>query len=386
MTHQAPSAPRALFIIDNLRPGGAQKALLAIALGARAAGIAPQIWCLGGTSEVERLFAAAGLPVLGARGSLWKTAVTPLWLAWHIRRSRAALVQTFLFHSDVSGRIAAAAARLLQGGGRPVIVSSVRASNVRHHAWQFALHRATAPLADAFACVSAASLDFAARREGVDRARAVVIPNGIDPQDLAGRPAKAAARRALGLPGDAWVFGTLGRLHEQKGQAYLLDAAARLKTHLPRAVILLAGYGPLETALKDQARRLGIADRVRFLGYRPDVPLLLSAMDVFVLPSLWEGMSNAILEAMAAELPVVATSVDGNVEQVAEGETGFLVPPADAASLAEAMLRLARDATRAQEMGRRARARVEREFSLDRMTQSYVALYRRLLHERGLDV
>jgi glycosyltransferase involved in cell wall biosynthesis len=121
--------------------------------------------------------------------------------------------------------------------------------------------------------------------------------------------------------------------------------------------------------------------RVRFLGYRKDVALILAASDVFALPSLWEGMSNAVLEAMAAGKPVVATAVDGAVDQVLPGESGLLVPPGDADALAQALLDLARDPRKAQEMGIKGRERVRREFSLDRMTDAYIELYRRLLEK-----
>jgi glycosyltransferase involved in cell wall biosynthesis len=119
--------------------------------------------------------------------------------------------------------------------------------------------------------------------------------------------------------------------------------------------------------------------RAQFLGYRKDVPLILAASDAFALPSLWEGMSNALLEAMAAGKPVVATSVDGAMDQVVPGETGLLVPPRDADALARALLHLARDPRQAQAMGLKGRERVRREFSLSRMTDAYIELYRRLL-------
>lgn len=386
MTAEEPTTPRLLFVIDNLRPGGAQKALLAMAVAARKAGIAPEVWCLGGSSEIEDLFTAAGVPVLGARGSALKTLLTPLWLPCYIRRRKVDIVQTFLFHSDVAGRLAARAARLTRCGKLPVVVSSVRATNIRNHWWQFTLQRMTAPLADAFTAVSARTLDFAAEREGVDRGRAQVIANGIDLTPFAAPPDRAATRRSLNLPDDAFVFGTLGRLHEQKGHTHLLDAAARIAAQHPKAVFLIAGYGPLEAQLKSRAEALGLRDRVRFLGYRTDAVALLAAMDVFVLPSLWEGMSNAILEAMAAGRPVIATAVDGNVDQVDDGRTGLLVPPADAPALADALDRLARDPQLAGEMGRLGRERAERDFSLSRMTEAYVTLYRRLLKDRGIDV
>jgi glycosyltransferase involved in cell wall biosynthesis len=386
MNEQDRATTRVLFIIDNLRPGGAQKALLAMALAVRDAGMEPEVWCLGGTSEIEGRFAARGVTVTGARGSAWRTLATPVWMPWRVRRRRVAVVQTFLFYSDICGRLAGWVARWTQRGRRPVVVSSARATNLRNRWWQFMLQRTTAPLADAFTAVSARTLEFAAAREGVDRSRARVIANGIDLSGFAAMPERAAARVALGLPAEAVVFGTIGRLHEQKGHGHLLTAAVEVVAAHPKALFLIAGYGSLEGELKSRAQALGLAERVRFLGYRTDVPALLAAMDVFVLPSLWEGMSNAVLEAMAAGRPVIATAVDGNVDQVADGVTGLLVPPGDAKALAAAMDRLARDPDGAREMGRRGRERAEREFSLTRMTEAYVALYRSLMKESGSDV
>jgi glycosyltransferase involved in cell wall biosynthesis len=164
---------------------------------------------------------------------------------------------------------------------------------------------------------------------------------------------------------------------------FLLAAARTVAEQAPLATFLVAGYGPLRERLEEQARRLGVDASVRFLGYRKDIALLLAASNVFALPSLWEGMSNAVLEAMAAGRPVVATAVDGAMDQVLPGETGLLVPPSDADALARALLDLAHNPRKAQEMGLKGRERVRRDFSLGRMTDAYIELYRRLLEDAG---
>ena len=377
-------ALRILFLIDNLRPGGAQKALLAILRALRAMRAESAVWRLGGTSEIEEEFGALRVPVLGGSEAAWKALAQPLSLFRYLRRERVTLVQTFLFHADVTGRLVARFARLLRRGtGVPIIVSSVRASNVRNRWWQFGLERLTAPLADAFTAVSSRTLDFAVAREGVAPGRAAVIPNGIELADWQAMPDGESARVELGVAPDAFAVGTIGRLHEQKGHAFLLAAARRVLAERPDAVFLIAGYGPLRDRLEAQARELGIASSVKFLGYRKDVQMILAALDLFVLPSLWEGMSNAILEAMAARKPVIATSVDGNVEQVLDGETGLLVPPGDADALADALLGLAGNRDKAREMGRRGRERVASDFPMSRMTTAYLDLYARLLEEKA---
>jgi len=192
-----------------------------------------------------------------------------------------------------------------------------------------------------------------------------------------------SARAELDLPPNAFVISTVGRLHEQKGHEYLLLAARELCAQEKDAIFLIAGYGPLRKHLEARTGELGIASRVRFLGYRKDVKRILAASDVFALPSLWEGMSNAILEAMAAGKPVVATAVDGNVEQVVHGETGLLAPPADSDALAKAFLELARDRRRAREMGDRGRERARRNFPVERMTGAHIELYAKLLKEKA---
>ncbi len=382
LRHLRENGPRLLFVIDNLRPGGAQKALIATVRALRQTQATAAVWRLGGTSEIEAEFDALGVPVFGGGKGLGAVLCGPPALLRYLKRGRIDLVQTLLFHSDVAGRAISRLARTREGQRRrPAIVSSVRASNVRNRRWQFALARLTAPLADAFTAVSERSLDFAARHEGVDKARATVIPNGIDLAHWRDLPERAEARRRLGLDPDAFVVGTVGRLHEQKGHRYLLAAAKRVLAERPDTVFVIAGYGPLRDHLERMAKELGVAQQVQFLGFRRDVPTILAATDVFALPSLWEGMSNAILEAMAAARPVIATEVDGNVEQVVDGETGLLVPAADVEALAEALLRLAADPAAARAMGAAGRRRVETTFTIDRMTDAYLDIYARLLEE-----
>ena len=196
-------------------------------------------------------------------------------------------------------------------------------------------------------------------------------------------PDRDAARAALQISPGAFVIGTIGRLHEQKGHRYLLDAAAAVLRRRTDALFLIAGYGPLRATLEAQASELGIASSVRFLGYRADPAAILAALDLFVLPSLWEGMSNALLEAMAAGLPIVATSVDAAPEQIVHGESGMLVAPANADELAEAITFLSFDRAKAAALGRNARERVEAVFPMRRMTQAYLDLYDSMMQDRS---
>ena len=205
--------------------------------------------------------------------------------------------------------------------------------------------------------------------------RTASIPNGI-----AVGPA-AQGSRLTQRSADAAEVLIVGRLVPQKGIPVLLEAARTVLRSHPRARFTLAGDGPLRLELEAQAKRLGISQQVRFLGTVRDTPELLARCDLFVLPSLWEGMPLSLLEAMAAGRPAVATAVSGSAELILDEETGLLVPPGDAAALAAAMARLLEDPATAEAMGTRARDRVRREFSLERMVESTHTLYCNLLAE-----
>ena len=149
---------------------------------------------------------------------------------------------------------------------------------------------------------------------------------------------KEQAKKNIGLPEKSFVFGTVGRLVPTKGQAFLIDAFAKVKQKKSEAELIFIGKGRLESQLKEKADKMGLADSVHFLGKRSDIPQILRAMDVFVLPSIAEGLPRSLLEAMAAGLPCVATVVGGIVEILGDGEFGLLVPAENAQALAKAMM------------------------------------------------
>lgn len=219
------------------------------------------------------------------------------------------------------------------------------------------------------------------RDERLGIRRMTWIPNGVDADRF--RPPSAAsrgaARRSLGLDEAALVLGCVASLTRVKRHADLVEAFAIVHGQLPSARLLLVGDGPLRAAIGSQVEAMGLADAVVLLGDRSDIESLLPALDIALLASSTEGMSNAILEAMACALPVVATAVGGNLQLVQDRVSGLLVPAADPASLAAAMLELAGSPALRRTMGEAARARIEREFSLDAMASSYDRLYRRLL-------
>ncbi len=213
------------------------------------------------------------------------------------------------------------------------------------------------------------------------RRRGIVAHNALD----FGRFAhiedvdRAVSRRNLEIPLDACVVGTVGRLVPQKGLDVLLQAARTVLAHRPDIYFLIVGGGELADSLREQAQQLGISDRVRFAGIRRNVEEILAALDLFVSSSLWEGLPTVILEAMAAQVPVIATRVSGTVELVRDGVTGVLVEPGDPVQLADAILAQAALPESSRAMATQARAFVLAHFDINGVARQHEAIYRQLM-------
>ena len=214
-------------------------------------------------------------------------------------------------------------------------------------------------------------------RSGIARPQQVrIVQNGVELRQPMSPSARRAKRRELSLSPDAFVVGCVGRLVEQKGHIHLVRSARRVVDVIPNAVFLIAGDGPLREELRAESARLGLADRVRFLGLRDDVRELMEVFDVFALPSLWEAMPYTILEAMAAGVPVVASSVSGLGEFVQDGKQGLLVPPEDQDALAHAIVALGSNVARRAEMGSMARRRGYERYRVAQFVANVECLYR----------
>jgi glycosyltransferase involved in cell wall biosynthesis len=242
--------------------------------------------------------------------------------------------------------------------------------------------RALARFTDLSLAVSQGVKDYLVKEIGLDPARVRVVVNGVDCAAIdAARPG-AEVRLELGLPEAVPVIGLVGRLdHWGKGHKELLAALAQLKERYPGHALIVGG-GRREAEVKQLAANLGLAGQVHFLGSRRDVPDLLQAMDTFVLPSYSEGLSLALLEAMAAARPVIATAVGGNPEIVQDGVTGLLIPPRDPGALAGALERLLADPAWVKVMGKNARGHVEANYSLERLGREINEVYEELVENK----
>lgn len=226
---------------------------------------------------------------------------------------------------------------------------------------------------------------------GVAPERIAQIYNGVDTARFAPRGAKRVPLEGWPFDAAAWTAGTIGRLADVKDQAALIRAMAiassRTEVARQRMRAVIVGDGPMLASLRELARSEGMAERVWFTGGRDDVDRMLAQLDAFALPSLAEGISNTLLEAMSCGLPVIATAVGGNVELVQPDVSGTLIPPGDPGVLADALLRYLSDPELAWRHGQAARAAVEAHYSLDRMVADYAALYEQTArHRAGGDV
>jgi glycosyltransferase involved in cell wall biosynthesis len=367
---------RLAFFIDDLGIGGTQTWLTLLVRALASRGFDMRVYVMRAIwhpENLRRLQPHADVEIIGEarlRAGLGLVRLARALTTW-----RADVVQTALPTSDMIGRTLG---RLV---GVPAIFSSIRGRNVDKPAWQRWLDRRTAGWAQAVVFNDRDAIPFAMRHEGIRSRQVVYIPNGVA-VTAPRRPAREI-RDELRTAAEATVIGTVARLGAPKSQEDLLRAFAVVRRRHPAAVLWLIGDGERRSALEQEARRLEIAAHVRMPGARDDVRDILESIDLFALPSRWEGMPNALMEAMAAGRPAVASDIDGIRELIRHGETGWRVPPGDVDVLARTMLDILADRERAAQVGRTARAHVERHFSLDRMAYAYETLYRQGVEARA---
>jgi glycosyltransferase involved in cell wall biosynthesis len=241
------------------------------------------------------------------------------------------------------------------------------------------LYRLLARWVDGFIAVSDEVHQALVKQLGPIQDKIYTICNAVDLEPFEKPGDKATLCAELGIKSQSRLVATVGRLTEQKGHRYLIDAATSVVSAHPDVHFLFIGDGKLRDELQSQVQQAGLLQTIHFLGIRDDVPDLLAAVDLFVLPSLWEGLSVALLEAMAAEKPIVATAVSGTIQALTHNETGLVVAPRDSRALANAIIQLLSDPAQAQAMGRAAKRHVEMNFSAQKQAQEHIALYHCLL-------
>jgi glycosyltransferase involved in cell wall biosynthesis len=364
-------------IIKATRVSGAERHLLILLPALKARGVDVSLILLEEPArpvdEMVSVLEAAGVPVIrvpirrhldfGVVGRIRRV----------LRELRPQVVHTHLIHADLFGTLAARLARV-----RTVISSRHNDDNFRRLFPFRLLNRLFWRLTSGGIAISQAIEHFCVTVEGAPRRKMTTVRYGMSLAETERSAAHRALTAELALPPNTPFVGIVCRLIEQKGVVYGLRAFALVTAQFPAAHLVIAGEGKQRAALQAEAKTLGIADRTHFLGWRTDTPQLLAALEILLMPSLWEGFGLVMLEAMAQTVPIIGSAVSAIPEVVVDGETGLLVPPRDTVALAEALSRLLEDAALRRHMGLLGQDRLETTFSVARMADETHAVYQRL--------
>lgn len=362
-----------LHIFHSLEVGGLENGVVNLVNRLDRDRYEHEICCIASSGPMaERIQPPVPIHVLG-KDQGGRAYLLPFKLAGLIRRVAPDIVHTRNWGA-IDGVVAArlAGVRKVVHGEHGREATDPTGANRRRRQ----IRRLLSPMIHHFIAVSADLARWLVEDVGVPGGKVTHIINGVDAVKFRPLGERSASREELGLPVDKCLIGIVGRLDPVKDHATLLKAFSRLDQ---TAHLVVVGDGPVRAELVGLADGLGVKDRVLFLGNRNDVPAILPALDVFVLPSIAEGISNTILEAMACGLPVVASRVGGNPELVDDAATGFLFPAGDEKELAGRLKLYLENSDLRQEHGRAARERIEREFSLEAMVDRYDRLYRSIL-------
>lgn len=356
------------FLIGMLPVGGTERTLLELTDGLNREEFSVTVWTIADEGElIDHLAADVEYRTLGAAGK-WDFRA-PMRFFAAAASERPDVINSFLFFDNVLARIAG---RLV---GETVVTTGVREVPNDPPRIRSFLDKLTQGWSDEIVSNSQAGTEYVVER-GAPRENVRTIRNGRDVPRYASGTATEELYRALSLDEDDVIVGTVGRLVERKGHYDLLEAWSTVVNAHPDARLLFVGNGPERAGLEASARELDCADSVRFAGQRDDVPDLLDAMDVFVFPSHYEGLSGALIEAMIAGLPTVATPVDGNSELIEDEVTGLFIPPYDSEALAERLIELLGDAELREKLGTAASDYAREEFAIETMVSEFEALYR----------
>jgi len=368
---------KVVYIVQTLWVGGAEEMVQNLVRHLPAERYEPIVCCIGQAGPIgSEITAMGGRVVALNRVPGLRDPLAVMALYRFLRETKPDVVHTFLLTASLYGRLAAIAARV------PVVIGTEVNIYERKEPRHITTERLLAKGTDCVVTSAESVKTFYIDQIRLDPRRVEVIYNAVDWAQLATSAPRETLRAALGVPADALAATIIARLTEQKGHRYLLDALASAPG-LERLMLLVVGDGPLRAELEARARVLGLVGRVRFLGSRRDLGDLLAASDLFVMPSMWEGLPLSLILAMGAELPVVATAVAGIPEVVTDGRTGLLVPPGDAAALGAALARLAGNAEERRRLGAAAREYVVPRFGVDHYVGRMQHLYDRLLTRNG---
>jgi glycosyltransferase involved in cell wall biosynthesis len=368
-------SPRVLVVINRLTRGGAERHLVKVLPALTAKGITVELFLFERGGELESELVEARVPLHGVHGGLsfMRLIASAIALYRHIRATRPDIVHFFLPKSYIVGSLVALVAR-----HRMCLMSRRSLTHYhRDHPWLARLEKRLHRHMSAFLGNSRAVVDELVAEVGSGR-NVGLIYNGVDIVPLVDEFGRTMQRAALGFPSDAFVMVIVANLIAYKGHVDLLDALHLASASLPQPwrLMVIGRDDGIGSQLKAQAARLGLSDNVIWMGERSDVEAILPAADAGLLVSHQEGFSNALIEAMGQGLPVIATSVGGNIDAIVDGKTGRLVPVRDPVSLSNAIVEMSSNPEARAAMGQAARERTMMMFSQASCVDRYERLYR----------
>jgi glycosyltransferase involved in cell wall biosynthesis len=354
------------FCITELDPGGAERALFQLVTRLDRTRWAPHVISLADGGSLIQAFEQAGIPVttLHARGRFDLGLVFRLISA--LRKIRPQILQTFLFHANILGRIAGICARI------PHIFSGIRVAE-RRSPWYLRIDRWTDFLVDKHVCVSEGVREYSQQIGHLPAKKLVVIPNGVEIEKF--NAATPLERSRFGLTEDDFVVVSIGRLDHQKGYDFLIESIASWEKMPLNFQLLIAGEGPAKNDLQQLIEKHHLEKQIHLLGYVHETPGLLQLADLYVQTSRWEGMCNALMEAMAAQRAVISTQVEGTRELITDSVNGYLVPFDDRLTLISKIILLMQDAARREEFGNISYRVISQQYTTNTMVSAYDALY-----------
>lgn len=368
---------KVFYVIDSFDLGGAQTQLLELVRCLDKHEYQVAVCPLWPLMALEPAFRDTGVEIIRVHKN-YSYDFSEIWrLSRSIHHFQPDIVHTWLFTGNLWGRLAAKLAKapvIIAGEMTIVPVEQLPVYN-------FPINKILARWTDMITANSQAGIERL-RKDGFEETKLRRIYHGVDVHRFSPDKTKqyrGVIRKKLGIPLGVVTICVMARMTQQKGHAVFLQAIKQVVETGSDVRCLLIGDGPERDSLEALTFSLGLSDKVLFLGYSQDTPELLSASDIFALSSYWEGLPNAVLEAMAMGLPVVATDVSGTAEVIHDRITGFLIPAGDPDAMADRFLLLMKDLDLRTRMGRAGRNRCVREFSLEQSTLQTTALYKQLI-------